>query len=63
MDWQDFASALCLVFVIEGLLPFIKPAAWKESMARIIELDDRSLRSFALVSMLLGVAGLMLVRA
>lgn len=62
MDWQSLLSALCLVFVIEGLMPFINPDSWKKLMAQMSTVDSKSLRTFGLVSMLSGVLGLWLVR-
>jgi uncharacterized protein YjeT (DUF2065 family) len=28
MGWQELSQALCLVLVIEGILPFAAPAHW-----------------------------------
>ncbi|HCO58873.1 MAG TPA: DUF2065 domain-containing protein, partial [Porticoccaceae bacterium] len=27
---QDFLAALCLVLVIEGMLPFLMPGRWRD---------------------------------
>lgn len=62
MMWQDLATAICLVLVIEGLLPFLSPASWRGLMAQLLRADDRSLRIAGLVSMLLGATLLWLVR-
>lgn len=59
--WQELLKALCLVMVIEGILPFAAPAAWREAMRNIIALDNRSIRLMGLVSMLIGVGLLYLV--
>lgn len=59
--WQVFPVALALVFVIEGLLPFISPQRWRVMIARVVHLDDRNIRRFGLFSMLFGVAMLYLV--
>ena len=56
-------TALALVFIIEGLLPFLAPGAWRETFKRITEFSDGQLRFFGLTSMLLGVAGLVLAKA
>ena len=56
-------TALALVFVIEGLLPFLAPGAWRETFKRITEFSDGQLRFFGLTSMLLGVVGLVLAKA
>jgi uncharacterized protein YjeT (DUF2065 family) len=54
--WQVFPAALALVFVIEGLLPFISPARWRALIATVASLDDASIRRFGLISMVSGVA-------
>ena len=63
MLWQDLATAGCLVLVVEGLLPFIAPARWKDAMRHMAATEDANLRIIGLLSMLTGVALLYLVRA
>ena len=63
MAWTDVLTALCLVLVIEGLLPFLAPARWKEAMRQVAGVPDGSLRIIGLVSMILGVVLLYLVRS
>ncbi|MCW8907774.1 MAG: DUF2065 domain-containing protein [Sedimenticola sp.] len=59
--WHDLWIALALVMVIEGVIPFLSPAAMKRMMLAVIGMDDKSLRISGLVSMLLGVLTLYLV--
>ena len=59
--WQVLPAALALVFVIEGVLPFLSPARWRAMMMTVARLDDASLRRFGLVSMIIGVLLLYLV--
>jgi uncharacterized protein YjeT (DUF2065 family) len=56
LDWDAFWTALALVLVLEGLLPFMSPGTWKRTFARLLELQDGQLRFFGLCSMLLGLA-------
>lgn len=56
--WQEIGIALCLVLVVEGVLPFLSPKRWRESVARLSGLTDRQLRLVGLISMLLGTATL-----
>jgi uncharacterized protein YjeT (DUF2065 family) len=56
LDWDALWTALALVLVLEGLLPFMSPGAWKRTFARLLELQDGQLRFFGLCSMLLGLA-------
>ncbi len=63
MLWQDLATAVCLVLVVEGLLPFLAPSRWKEAMRQMAATEDRTLRVIGLLSMLAGVGLLYVVRA
>jgi uncharacterized protein YjeT (DUF2065 family) len=60
MTWSIFISAIGLLLVFEGILPFISPAFWRNAIQQIAHQNDRVLRIIGLVSMLLG---LMLVCA
>ena len=60
--WQELGSALCLVLVIEGMLPFLAPGAWRGLVQQLAETDDRAIRVTGLVMMLLGAGLLTLVR-
>ena len=59
--WQVLPVAMALVFVIEGILPFISPARWRNAIAQVAQLEDRVLRLFGLGSMLFGLLVLYLV--
>ena len=52
---EIFWSALALVLVIEGLLPFISPGNWRRGFSQLLQLRDGQLRFFGLCSILLGV--------
>jgi uncharacterized protein len=54
--------AFALMLVIEGILPFLVPAVWREAFRRITQFTDGQIRFFGLSSMLLGVALLVLSR-
>jgi hypothetical protein len=60
--WQDFLTALALVFVIEGILPFLNPNGFRNTMRTVSELDDKTLRRLGLAAMLSGLLMLYLVR-
>ena len=62
MNWGDLLAAFALYLVIEGLLPFVSPGNWKQSVAMIAQLSDKQLRIFGLVSMLAGLILLAFVR-
>ena len=59
--WQILPVALALVFIIEGLLPFLSPERWRTMLALVAQLDDRSIRAVGLGSMLVGLALLYVV--
>jgi uncharacterized protein YjeT (DUF2065 family) len=55
-------SALALMLVLEGLLPFLLPGIWRETFRRLTEMSDGQLRFIGLSSMLVGLLLLFLVR-
>ena len=59
---QDLLAALCLVLVIEGIMPFLAPSGWRNMMLALAQTDDKNIRILGLVSMLLGAGLLFLVR-
>ena len=56
-------TALALILVIEGLLPFLLPAVWRDTFRRLIEMTDGQLRFVGLSSMVAGLLLLYLVRS
>ncbi|WP_374243295.1 DUF2065 domain-containing protein [Zoogloea sp.] len=46
--------AFALMLVLEGIIPFVAPAAWRDTFARLIRLADGQIRFVGLGSMLLG---------
>ena len=63
MDWSDLLSAIALVMVIEGLLPFASPRGSRRAMITLAQLPDDKLRTAGLVSMIAGLALLWFVRS
>ena len=59
--WSVFFMALALMLVLEGLLPFLAPALWRDTFRRILLLSDGQIRFFGLASMLAGIILLLLV--
>lgn len=49
-----FVPALALMLVMEGVLPFLAPAAWREAFIRMTRFSDGQLRFMGLFSMLAG---------
>jgi len=62
MDWNDLWAACALYLVIEGLMPFVNPAALKRTLLQIARLDDRTVRIVGLASMIAGAMLLFVVR-
>ena len=61
MVWHDLGVALCLVLVIEGIVPFLYPKRWREMVMMLSEVDDNTMRFAGLMSMLLGTGMLYLI--
>lgn len=63
MYWTEILTAVALVLVIEGMLPFIRPGRYKQLVAQIVRLSDIQLRTFGLASMIAGLLLLFFVRS
>ncbi len=59
--WREIAIAVCLVFIIEGILPFLYPARWRRLVAQLATVDDRTMRMTGLISMLTGLGLLYMI--
>jgi len=54
-------TAFALMLVIEGILPLLAPAVWRETFKRIIEMSDGQIRFVGLASMGIGLLLLFLI--
>lgn len=52
--WDALLGACALMLVVEGLLPFISPPAWRRVFERAMKLSDGQVRFLGLSSMLAG---------
>lgn len=59
---NEFLTACALVLVLEGLMPFISPARWREAFSRILTMSDGQIRFIGLASVVLGLLGLLWLR-
>jgi len=62
VNWQDLLTALALVLVIEGILPFANPPGLRQAAQLFASLTDRQLRLGGAAAMLTGLVMLFLVR-
>ena len=54
--------AFALMLVLEGLMPFMAPATWRETFRRLIQLTDGQIRFIGLTSMVIGIFLIMVFR-
>jgi uncharacterized protein len=52
--WPYILTAIALVLVFEGLMPFLSPYHWRSAMIRMARLNDRVLRTFGFIAMVIG---------
>lgn len=60
--WELLLAACALMLVLEGLLPFFSPAAWRRLFEQATRLSDGQIRFLGLSSMLIGLVLLLLFR-
>ena len=63
MYWTEILTALALVLVIEGILPFVGRGRYRQMVAQIVRLSDNQLRTFGLAAMIAGIVLLFIVRS
>lgn len=54
--------AFALMLVLEGLLPFVAPAAWRDTFRRLIQFSDGQIRFIGLTSMIIGLVLVMIFK-
>lgn len=59
---ENLLLAFALMLVLEGLVPFIAPNAWRETFRRLIEFSDGQVRFVGLTSMLVGIILIMIFK-
>lgn len=58
--WDILLPALALMLVVEGVLPFLSPTAWRNVFERATRMTDGQIRFLGLTSMIAGLAMLLL---
>ncbi len=63
MNLSDvFIPAFAFMLVLEGLLPFLAPSAWRDAFVRLARMQDGQIRFMGLASMLAGALLLVLTQ-
>ena len=60
--WQDILTAFALYLIIEGMIPFVGPDFFRQTVAKLSALNDNHLRATGLTIMATGVLLLFVVR-
>lgn len=58
----DLWAAIAIAMIIEGMMPFVSPRAWKEYVAKIALMPESSIRRIGLAVMITGAVLLTLIR-
>ena len=63
MYWTEILTAVALLLVIEGIMPFVGPDRYRQLVAQIARMSDNQLRTFGLTAMIAGIVLLFIVRS
>jgi len=63
LAWADLLAGFAFYLILEGLLPFASPVAWRRGLAAMASMDDAQLRSFGLAVAIAGLVLLYFVRS
>ena len=59
---ESLLLAFALMVILEGLMPFLMPAAWRETFKRLTQFSDGQIRFVGLTSMIVGLILLMVFK-
>jgi len=62
MQWNELFSALALVMIIEGILPFLNPEGFKRYLQSMQDLEASSIRKVGAGLMIAGLIALYMIR-
>jgi hypothetical protein len=62
MDWRLFGTAIGLMFVFEGIMPFLIPNRLRGMALMALKLSDKSIRGMGFFSMIMGLIILSLTK-
>lgn len=60
--WKELFIAFALLLVIEGIMPFINPNAWRKALEATSKLNNKTVRLIGFLSMMSGVILLYLIQ-
>jgi uncharacterized protein len=62
INFSDLLAALALVFILEGLMPFLNPEGIRKVFLTAAQMDNKTLRFLGVTSMMVGLILLYIVR-
>ncbi len=62
MLWADLLAALAFVLILEGLLLFAAPKAWKQMVAQLLPQPERQLSAIGGFMLIAGLIALYFIR-
>jgi|TARA_Y100000590_G_scaffold115219_1_gene131340 hypothetical protein len=62
INFSDLLAAVALLFIFEGLMPFLNPDGIRKVFQVVAQLDNQKLRFLGITSMLFGILLLYIVR-
>ncbi len=63
MDWSDLFTAIALLLIFEGILPFLNPGRYRNMLEMMEKISNSQLRTMGLIVMTVGAVLLTIVRA
>jgi len=54
MVWEYWLLGFAMMLIVEGLMPFLFPDAWRETFRKLLSLTDGQIRFIGIASLLSG---------
>jgi len=59
--WNEFLTAIALLLIIEGIMPFLNPEGLRKMLALTLQMNNSTLRFVGLSAMIAGLVLLYIV--
>ena len=62
-DWQALLAGFAFYLIFEGLMPFLSPSRFKQTLVMVLQLDDSKIKLIGAIAIFCGIALLFLIKS
>lgn len=62
VDWQSLLAGFAFYLIFEGLMPFLSPGRFKQTLILVLQLDDSKIKMIGAIAISCGIALLFFIK-